>query len=198
MFEGSEHHDSGFFQPLQAAGASLNGSTNADRTNYWEVVPSGALELALWMESDRMGYLLPALTAAEVREPARRRAERAPAELREPALRPGVDGHAGGAVPAGPSVPLDDHRRGRRPAGREAGRGPRSSSDATIIRRTRRSRSRATSIPRRRWRSCARTSSRSTPGALVEPVRAGARRSTASGAFCWRIASSCRGSTSRG
>jgi zinc protease len=62
MFEGSEHHDRGFFQPLQAAGASLNGSTSADRTNYWEVVPSGALELALWMESDRMGYLLPALT----------------------------------------------------------------------------------------------------------------------------------------
>jgi len=62
MFEGSEHHDSGFFQPLQAAGASLNGSTSADRTNYWEVVPTGALDLALWMESDRMGYLLPALT----------------------------------------------------------------------------------------------------------------------------------------
>jgi len=62
MFEGSQHHDSGFFQPLQAAGASLNGSTNADRTNYWEVVPASALELALWMESDRMGYLLPALT----------------------------------------------------------------------------------------------------------------------------------------
>ena len=63
MFEGSEHHDRGFFQPLQAAGASLNGSTNSDRTNYWEVVPASALELALWMESDRMGYLLPALTA---------------------------------------------------------------------------------------------------------------------------------------
>ncbi len=62
MFEGSEHHDSGFFQPLQAAGASLNGSTNSDRTNYWEVVPASALELALWMESDRMGFLLPALT----------------------------------------------------------------------------------------------------------------------------------------
>jgi zinc protease len=62
MFEGSKHHDKGYFQPLQAAGASLNGSTNADRTNYWEVVPANALELALWMESDRMGYLLPALT----------------------------------------------------------------------------------------------------------------------------------------
>jgi zinc protease len=65
MFEGSEHYDRGFFKPLQGAGASLNGSTNADRTNYWEVVPSGALELALWMESDRMGYLLPALTEAK-------------------------------------------------------------------------------------------------------------------------------------
>ena len=65
MFEGSQHHDHGYFQPLQGAGASLNGSTNADRTNYWEVVPTGALELGLWMESDRMGYLLPALTEAK-------------------------------------------------------------------------------------------------------------------------------------
>jgi zinc protease len=63
MFEGSEHHDAGYFPPLQRAGALLNGSTNSDRTNYWEVVPTSALDLALWMESDRMGYLLPALTA---------------------------------------------------------------------------------------------------------------------------------------
>ncbi|HEX4568640.1 MAG TPA: pitrilysin family protein [Vicinamibacterales bacterium] len=62
MFEGSQHYDRGYFQPLQEAGASLNGSTNADRTNYWEVVPTNALDRALWMESDRMGYLLPALT----------------------------------------------------------------------------------------------------------------------------------------
>ena len=65
MFEGSQHHDSGYFHPLQGAGASLNGSTNADRTNYWEVVPTNALELALWMESDRMAFLLPALTEAK-------------------------------------------------------------------------------------------------------------------------------------
>ena len=65
MFEGSQHHDRGYFQPLQGAGGTLNGSTNADRTNYWEVVPSNALELALWMESDRMGFLLPALTEAK-------------------------------------------------------------------------------------------------------------------------------------
>ena len=63
MFEGSQHHDKGYFPPLQQAGAQLNGSTNTDRTNYWEVVPTSALDLALWMESDRMGYLLPALTA---------------------------------------------------------------------------------------------------------------------------------------
>src|ERR1700752_4829701 len=65
MFEGSAHHDHGYFEPLQGAGAALNGSTNADRTNYWEVVPANALELALWMESDRMGFLLPALTQAK-------------------------------------------------------------------------------------------------------------------------------------
>ncbi|MDE3153458.1 MAG: insulinase family protein [Acidobacteriota bacterium] len=65
MFEGSAHYDRGYFHPLQQAGGVLNGSTNADRTNYWEVVPRHTLELALWMESDRMGYLLPALTEAK-------------------------------------------------------------------------------------------------------------------------------------
>ena len=65
MFEGSEHHDQGYFPPLQRAGGLVNGSTNADRTNYWEVVPTGALDLALWLESDRMGHLLPALTNAK-------------------------------------------------------------------------------------------------------------------------------------
>jgi len=62
MFEGSKHHNSGYFVPLQQAGALLNGSTNTDRTNYWEVVPTSAIDRALWMESDRMGFLLPALT----------------------------------------------------------------------------------------------------------------------------------------
>jgi predicted Zn-dependent peptidase len=62
MFQGSLHHDDDYFTPLQEAGGALNGSTNTDRTNYWEVVPSNFLELALWLESDRMGYLLDALT----------------------------------------------------------------------------------------------------------------------------------------
>ncbi|HKS27002.1 MAG TPA: insulinase family protein [Pyrinomonadaceae bacterium] len=62
MFQGSLHHNNDYFVPLQEAGGTLNGSTNTDRTNYWEVVPSNFLELALWLESDRMGYLLEALT----------------------------------------------------------------------------------------------------------------------------------------
>ena len=65
MFKGSAHHPEGYFEALQAAGGVVNGSTNTDRTNYWEVVPSEALELALWMESDRMGHLLPALSDAK-------------------------------------------------------------------------------------------------------------------------------------
>ncbi len=62
MFQGSEHYDQDYFKPLQEAGGRLNGSTSQDRTNYWETVPSNYLELALWMESDRMGHLLPAMS----------------------------------------------------------------------------------------------------------------------------------------
>ena len=66
MFQGSKHYDNDYFGPLQKAGARLNGSTNQDRTNYWETVPSNYLELALWMESDRMGFLLPAMTQGKL------------------------------------------------------------------------------------------------------------------------------------
>lgn len=62
MFQGSGHYDNDYFRPIQEAGGTLNGSTNADRTNYWEVVPSNYLEMALWLESDRMGYLPDAMT----------------------------------------------------------------------------------------------------------------------------------------
>ncbi|NQW23779.1 MAG: insulinase family protein [SAR202 cluster bacterium] len=61
MFEGSKHHNASHFEPLQRAGANLNGSTTSDRTNYWEDVPTNYLELALWLEADRMGFLLDAL-----------------------------------------------------------------------------------------------------------------------------------------
>src|SRR5215470_8136357 len=67
MFQGSKHtpHDS-HFQMLEAAGATgINGTTDYDRTNYFETVPSNRLELALWIESDRMGYLLDAIDQKE-------------------------------------------------------------------------------------------------------------------------------------
>ena len=54
MFEGSKHHNNSYFEPLMQVGATLNGSTNTDRTNYWENLPSDYLELALRLEADRM------------------------------------------------------------------------------------------------------------------------------------------------
>jgi zinc protease len=63
MFQGSENvPKEKHFKYIQEAGGSLNGSTSFDRTNYYETVPSDSLELALWLESDRMGFLLPAMT----------------------------------------------------------------------------------------------------------------------------------------
>jgi zinc protease len=58
MFQKSENvAEDQYFKNIQGAGGTLNGSTNQDRTNYYEVVPKNALEMAIWMESDRMGYL---------------------------------------------------------------------------------------------------------------------------------------------
>jgi zinc protease len=63
MFGGSENSDQSWFQPMQAIGATgLNGTTYFDRTNYFETVPRGALDTALFLESDRMGHLLGAIT----------------------------------------------------------------------------------------------------------------------------------------
>jgi len=64
MFKGSKHHNREYFMPLQEVGANVNGSTTTDRTNYYENVPAEYLELALWLESDRMGFLLDALDQA--------------------------------------------------------------------------------------------------------------------------------------
>jgi zinc protease len=67
LFQGSEHvGDDQHFKLVQGAGGTLNGSTTSDRTNYFEVLPSNQLELALWLESDRMGFLLPAMTQAKL------------------------------------------------------------------------------------------------------------------------------------
>jgi zinc protease len=63
MFEGSGHVKEGEFDSLlEAAGGANNGSTTSDRTNYYEQLPSNALDLALYLESDRMGYLLDVVT----------------------------------------------------------------------------------------------------------------------------------------
>jgi zinc protease len=67
MFEGSGHVPEGKFDEwLEAAGGDNNASTNSDRTNYWENIPSNALELALFLESDRMAYLLDAMSPSKV------------------------------------------------------------------------------------------------------------------------------------
>lgn len=64
MFQGSQHvGDEQHFKVVTEAGGTLNGTTNSDRTNYFETVPSNQLEKMLWLESDRMGFFLPALTS---------------------------------------------------------------------------------------------------------------------------------------
>jgi zinc protease len=63
MFQGTGNRDGEYFSPFTDAGATgMNGTTNTDRTNYYATVPSGALDMALWMESDRMTHLLGAVT----------------------------------------------------------------------------------------------------------------------------------------
>ncbi len=63
MFNGSENYDGEYFEPFEQVGATgMNGTTWFDRTNYFQTVPTPALDMALWMESDRMGHLLGAVT----------------------------------------------------------------------------------------------------------------------------------------
>ncbi len=69
MFNGSEHFNDDYFQAMERVGATdMNGTTNEDRTNYFENVPTSAIDLALWMESDRMGHLLGAIDQAKLNE----------------------------------------------------------------------------------------------------------------------------------
>ena len=63
MFQGSDHvGDDQHFKIVTAAGGTLNGSTNTDRTNYFQTVPSNQLEKMIWLEADRMGFLLDAVS----------------------------------------------------------------------------------------------------------------------------------------
>jgi predicted Zn-dependent peptidase len=67
MFQGSAHvPKNGHFEMIERVGGTLNGSTWFDRTNYYETVPSNDLELALWLEADRMGWLLPSMDQAKL------------------------------------------------------------------------------------------------------------------------------------
>lgn len=67
LFQGSEHvGEAEHFRLIQEAGGTLNGSTWFDRTNYFETVPSHQLDLALWLEADRMGWFLPSITQAKL------------------------------------------------------------------------------------------------------------------------------------
>lgn len=69
MFNGTEHYDGEYFTPFEQVGATdMNGTTNQDRTNYFQNVPKNALDMALWMESDRMGHLLGAITQEKLDE----------------------------------------------------------------------------------------------------------------------------------
>jgi zinc protease len=69
MFNGTENFDTDYFQALERIGATdLNGTTNEDRTNYFQNVPTSALDIVLWMESDRMGHLVGAISQAKLDE----------------------------------------------------------------------------------------------------------------------------------
>jgi len=69
MFNGSENNNDDYFQAMERIGATdLNGTTSEDRTNYFQNVPTSAVDVALWMESDRMGHLLGAIDQGKLDE----------------------------------------------------------------------------------------------------------------------------------
>jgi zinc protease len=121
MFQSSKH-----VPPTRTSSCSrrrrerLNGTTDYDRTNYFETVPSNQLELALWLESDRMGYLLDKSIRPRCRT-SRTSCATSAAERREPAVRL-PEKRSCSAVPEGTSVLRQRHRIARRHPGVEARR----------------------------------------------------------------------------
>ncbi|MFO0952043.1 MAG: hypothetical protein U0835_13005 [Isosphaeraceae bacterium] len=166
MFQGSKHHDTEYFGPIEKVGAEINGSTDNDRTNYYETLPSNALELAL-CRSRPHGVPAPGAHAGQARQPARRGEERAARERRQPALRPLGREARRGVLPAGPPLSPPRDRLDGRPSPR-ASPTSRPSSARTTPRTTRAFASRATSTSRRRRRSSKSTSARS-PAAPRSP-----------------------------
>ena len=124
MFQGSRNVKSGeHFSALMAEGGRLNATTWFDRTNYFETIPKGALELALWLEADRHGHLLDARHPGEPRQPARRRQGGEAAALRQRALRQRARRRLRHRLPRGTPLPPPDDRvdggpRRREPRGR--------------------------------------------------------------------------------
>ncbi len=122
MFEGSVHvKKTEHMRLVQGNGGSLNATTNPDRTNYFETMPSEHLELALWLEADRMGGLVPALTQETldnqrevVKNERRQRYENVPYGRR-------LAAPAGAALPGGPPLPPRHDRVDGGPERREPG-----------------------------------------------------------------------------
>ena len=164
MFNGSEHFNQDYFKVLEKIGATdLNGTTNDDRTNYFQNVPTTALDTVLWMESDRMGHLLGAIDQAELDEQRgvvqneKRQGENQPYGRV-------YDAHRREHLSGGSSLLLDRHRLDGGPQRRQRWRTCTSGSRPTTDPPTPRWCWPATSTPRpraRRWRS---TSARSRPG----------------------------------
>ena len=115
MFQGSgQVKGNGHFDLVQGAGGSLNGTTSFERTNYFETVPTHQLELALWLEADRMGLLL----AASTRSPSRTSgtwSRTSAAAVRQRPLRHGVREADRPGLPGGPPVPPHPDRLDGRP-----------------------------------------------------------------------------------
>ena len=159
MFNGSENHNDEYFRPL--AGSRRHEHERHDGLRPHELLPDraehSAVDLALWLESDRMGHLLGAIDQEQARRAARRRAERE-APGRQRAVRQGVRADHHESVPAGAPVLVGSHRLDGGPERREPRRRQAVVRDLLRARTTRRSCSPATSTSQRRARKCSATS----------------------------------------
>ena len=120
MFQGSKNHDTDYFLPLEKLGAQLNGETAEDQTVYYETVPSNALELALWLEADRMGFLLPSMTQQKLDNQRDVVKNERTTNRRQRSVRPERGNGARGTLSRGPSLSSQRHRLDGRPVGRRA------------------------------------------------------------------------------
>ena len=121
MFQGSEHVAKGeHFASSSRPAARSSASTWLDRTNYFETLPSHELELGLWLESDRLGSLLPAMTQEKL-DNQRGGQERAPLVGGQPAVRHLGRADPGAALPGWPYLPPSDHRLHGGPERRQPG-----------------------------------------------------------------------------